>query len=86
MVPNESDSTERGHCTHFVLAQGVVAQVEYCACCAIFHVNIDSLSIRFQSTALRDLRNTLTDALAAYERAQQLIEERTTPTQQDGLH
>lgn len=56
-------------CTHFVLARGLVAEVEYCTACRIFHVNFDPVSLRFRVTALRDVRDTLAAALAAYERA-----------------
>jgi hypothetical protein len=86
MAVNGKSSSERTPCEHFVLAQGVVAQVEYCAACAVFHLNIDSMSIRFRATALRDLRDTLSTALAAYESAQRIAEERAAPSLHDGLH
>jgi hypothetical protein len=54
-------------CQHHQLAQGVVAQVEYCVQCRVFHVSIDSLTVRFRPVAMRDLRDTLTAALARYQ-------------------
>ena len=86
MPADNQGSGERPRCEHFILAHGVVAQVEYCAACAIFHLNIDSLSVRFRPTALRDLRDTLTAALDAYEQARRLAEERFAPGPRDGMH
>ena len=54
-------------CRHHQLAQGVIAQVEYCADCRVFHVSMNSLTVRFCPVAVRDLRDTLTAALAGYE-------------------
>ena len=56
----------RQQCMHRILAQGVVAQVEYCPDCAVFHVSMESITVRFRATALRDLRDTLSAALANF--------------------
>lgn len=73
-------------CTHLVLARGAVAQVGYCTACGVFHLAIDSLSIRFRPTALRDLRDTLAAALGAYEQAQRIADENGPPAPHDGMH
>jgi hypothetical protein len=86
MDRNESNRTRRGPCTHFVLAHGAVVQVEYCVACAIFHLNLDTVSLRFRASALRDLRDTLSSALAAYERAVAHAEERARQEPPEGLH
>jgi hypothetical protein len=88
MVQDESKATDRQGCAQVVLARGVVAQVGYCVACATFHVDIESVSIRFRATALRDLRDTLSAALAAYDRAlTQLADESVSaPAQREGLH
>ena len=82
------DPKRSGHepCKHFLLARGAGAQVEYCAACAIFHLNLDALSLRFRATALRDLRDTLATALAAYEQAVAQAEERAAQDAREGLH
>jgi hypothetical protein len=69
MAADSPSNAKPAGCTHVVLARGVVAEVEYCTACRIFHVNIDSVSLRFRATALRDVRDTLAAALAAHERA-----------------
>ena len=84
MTRDETGSS--GPCAHCVLAQGAVARVAYCDACAIFHLDIDSMSIRFRATALRDLRDTLSAALAAYARAQGRTDDRPVPAPNDGLH
>lgn len=56
-------------CMHVRLAQGAAAEVDYCNHCGIFHVNLESVTVRFRPTALRDVRDTLSAALAAYEDA-----------------
>lgn len=87
MASDSSPLRERTGCAHFVLAKGVVAEVEFCASCGIFHVNVDSVSLRFRATALRDLRDTLSVALANYERAvAELPEARALGAQRDDLH
>jgi len=87
MNKDETSPSGRKHCAHFVLAQGVVAQVEYCVACAIFHVSVESMSIRFCASALRDLRDTLSKALTAYEQAAKHVAEQQSGTaQRDGLH
>jgi hypothetical protein len=50
-----------------LLAQGLVAQVEYCEDCDVFHLNVESLTVRFRPTALRDLCDTLSTALASHD-------------------
>lgn len=56
-------------CEHVRVAQGAAAEVDYCNHCGIFHVNLESITVRFRPTALRDVRDTLSAALAAYEHA-----------------
>lgn len=56
-------------CEQTLLARGVVSEVMYCSNCRVFHVNVDALTVHFQGAALRDLRDTLSAALAAYEHA-----------------
>jgi hypothetical protein len=46
----------------------------------VFHVAVESVSIRFRATALRDLRDTLSVALAADR------EQHPDRTLRDGLH
>lgn len=77
---------DQDRCTHCLLARGAVAQVEYCTAHGVFSVAIDSLSIRFHPTALRDLRDTLTAALATYEHAQRLAYERSALAPRDETH
>lgn len=55
------------HIRRHLLAQGLVAQVEYCEDCEVFHVDVESLTVRFRLTALRDLRDTLSAALANHD-------------------
>lgn len=86
MAWNPMDSVSRRPCEHFVLARGVVAQIEYCASCEVFHLAIDSMSIRFRATALRDLRDTLSAALSAYEEARQSAATRSLPASHGGRH
>jgi len=86
MTRDETGSSGHGPCAHFVLAQGIVARVAYCDTCGIFHLDIDSMSIRFRATALRDLRDTLSAALATYARTQERADDRPAPAPNDGLH
>lgn len=55
-------------CEQALLARGAVSEVMYCRHCQVFHVNVDALTVHFEAAALRDLRDTLSAALAAYER------------------
>lgn len=55
-------------CEQKLLARGVVSEVMYCSHCRVFHVNVDAVTVHFQGAALRDLRDTVSVALAAYER------------------
>lgn len=55
-------------CEQALLARGVVSEVMYCSHCRVFHVNVDALTVHFKAAALRDLRDTVSAALAAYER------------------
>ncbi len=55
-------------CEQTLLARGAVSEVVYCRHCRVFHVNVDALTVHFEVGALRDLRDTLSAALAAYER------------------
>ncbi len=55
-------------CEQTLLARGVVSEVMHCSHCRVFHVNVDALTVHFQGAALRDLRDTLSAALAAHER------------------
>ena len=54
-------------CECRLLAQGLAGYVEYCSHCGVFHVHVDSVTVRFRPTALRDLRDTLTVAISNYE-------------------
>jgi hypothetical protein len=54
-------------CQQTVLARGTVSEVVYCRSCRVFHVNVDALTVHFHAEALRDLRDTLSAALAAYD-------------------
>lgn len=55
-------------CEQMLLARGAVSEVVYCRHCRVFHVNVDTLTVHFEAGALRDLRDTLSAALAAHER------------------
>ena len=55
-------------CEQTLLARGVVSEVVYCSSCRVFHVNVGTVTVHFEAAALRDLRDTLCAALAAYER------------------
>ena len=48
------------------LARGMVAQVECCMDCGVFHLSMESLTVRFDFAALRDLSETLCAALASH--------------------
>lgn len=56
-------------CEQTLLARGAASEVMYCSHCRVFHVNVGVLTVHFEAAALRDLRNTLSAALAAYEHA-----------------
>lgn len=58
----------KNQCEQMLLARGVVSEVMYCRHCRVFHLNVDALTVHFEADALRDLRDTLSAALAAYER------------------
>lgn len=55
-------------CEQVLMARGAISEVMYCRHCQVFHVNVDALTVHFQATALRDLRDTLSVALAVHER------------------
>lgn len=55
-------------CDQTLLARGAVSEVVYCSQCRVFHVNVDALTVHFELVALRDLRDTLSAAIAAYGR------------------
>jgi hypothetical protein len=56
-------------CEQTFLARGeAVSGVVYCSSCRVFHVGMDALTVHFEAAALCDLRDTLSAALAAYER------------------
>ncbi|HXF67070.1 MAG TPA: hypothetical protein VNK67_10300 [Burkholderiales bacterium] len=55
-------------CEQLLLARGAKAEVVYCRRCRVFHVNVDALTVHFEADALRDLRDTVSAALAASER------------------
>ncbi len=87
MTQGSSAARSGSSCTHFTLARGVVAEIEFCPACGVFHVNIDSMSMRFRATALRDLRDTISQALANYERAvAEVPEERQPVAAREDLH
>lgn len=54
-------------CEQTLLARGLASQVMYCSHCRVFHVNVGAVTVHFEAAALRDLRDTLAAALAAYE-------------------
>lgn len=56
-------------CRRLILAKGVMCDVEFCPQCQLFHLNIGAMSLRLPPTALRDLCDTVGQALAAYHRA-----------------
>ena len=47
------------------LAGGLVAEVEHCAACEIMHLHIGAFTLRLKPSALHDLRDTISRALAA---------------------
>jgi hypothetical protein len=55
-------------CDQLLMARGAISEVLYCRHCRVFHVNVEALTVHFEVAALRDLRDTLVGALAAYER------------------
>jgi hypothetical protein len=55
-------------CEQILLARGAVSEVVYCRHCQVFHVNVEALTVHFEAGALRDLRDTLSTALAVHER------------------
>ena len=55
-------------CEQALLARGVISEVMYCSHCRVFHVNVDAVTVHFEAAALRDLRDTLSAAVAVYER------------------
>ena len=55
-------------CEHALLARGAVSEVLYCRQCRVFHLNVDAVTVHLASGALRDLRDTLTAAIAAHAR------------------
>lgn len=48
-----------------ILSSGLVAEVEHCAGCEIMHLHIGAFTLRMKASALHDLRDTLSRALAA---------------------
>lgn len=58
----------QGRCVQHLMARGVVSEIVYCSHCRVFHVNVGALTVHFEAAALRDLRDTLSAALVAYER------------------
>ena len=87
MDNHERPAAPGDRCTHFVLARGAAAEVDYCVACGIFRLNIDTVTVRFRATGLRDLRDTVSAALSAYQRAlDQLPDEASAPQRPDGLH
>ena len=52
------------NCVRHLLAQGAVAQVDYCDDCGVVRLSMESITVRFRPAALRDLRDMLSAALA----------------------
>lgn len=75
-------------CKQTLLARGVVSEVMYCGHCRVFHVNVDALTVHFKADALRDLRDTLSAALAVYERtiAESLMNARQPVRMREDVH
>lgn len=48
-----------------ILSGGLVAEVEHCAACEIMHLHIGAFTLRLKPSALHDLRDTISRALAA---------------------
>jgi hypothetical protein len=64
-------------CEQLLIASGAISDVMYCRHCQVFHVNVGALTVHFEPTALRDLRDTLAAALAKHER---MMPEAAAPT------
>lgn len=47
-----------------ILSSGLVAEIEHCVGCDIMHLHIGAFTLRMKPTALHDLRDTLSRALA----------------------
>lgn len=47
-----------------ILAQGLVAEIEYCADCELLHLHIGAFTLRLKPAVLHDLRDTLNRAIA----------------------
>jgi hypothetical protein len=67
------------HCVRHLLAQGAVAQVEYCMDCGVVHLSMESITVRFRPAALRDVRDTLSAALASLRDGAILAEPEAAP-------
>ncbi len=76
-------------CERTLLAHGVVSEVMYCSHCRVFHVNVGALTVHFEAGVLRDLRDTVSAALAAtYEHAiaQDLLNARQPVRVREDVH
>lgn len=75
-------------CERTLLARGVVSEVMYCSHCRVFHVNVGALTVHFEAGALRDLRDTVSAALATYEHtiAQDLLNARQPVRVREDVH
>ena len=55
-----------------MLATGLVAEVELCTCCEIVHIHVGALTLRIKPAVLHDLRDTLSRALAAMSKCDEV--------------
>ena len=54
-------------CNQILMARGAISEVMYCNHCRVFHVNVNAVTVHFDIAALRDLRDTVSAALAAHQ-------------------
>ncbi len=64
-APSDIEGNAMSTSSRKMLAAGLVAEVELCACCEIVHVHVGALTLRVKPAVLHDLRDTLSRALAA---------------------
>jgi len=49
------------------LAQGLVAELDWCPGCDIVHLHVGAITLRLQPAVLHDLRDTLSRAVSALD-------------------
>lgn len=72
----------QNRCEQALMARGAITEVVYCRDCRVFHVNVGVLTVHFEATALRDLRDTLSAALAAHARMASAMAAESAPPRQ----